>query len=200
MTHLMKYGSLIVGAAAVLVACNPDPKKPGYEYMPDMYYGPAFEAYSVNADASSTSALKPAEGSIPRGFEPYDLPNTPEAYAASKGRNLGIASMTLTEQDAAKAAELYRIFCSHCHGEKGDGNGILVEREKILGVPSYAADRLPDITDGSIYHVITHGKGVMGAHASQISPAERKLIVAHVLKLRTALAPAAPAPAEQPQS
>ena len=190
--------SLALGALVLVAACNNDPKKPGYDYMPDMYYSPAYEAYSVNADASASSALAPAEGSIPRGFQPYDLPNTNEGYTASKGRNLGIADMVLTEADAAKAEKLYGIFCTHCHGAKGDGNGILVEREKILGVPSYAADRLPDITDASIYHVITYGKGVMGAHASQIKPAERKLIVAHVLKLRAALAPAAPA--EQPQS
>jgi mono/diheme cytochrome c family protein len=90
--------------------------------------------------------------------------------------------------------ELYAIFCTHCHGEKGDGNGVLVQNEKFLGVPSYAADRLPNITEGSIYHVITHGKNLMGSHASQISPEERWKIVNYVLKLRADLAPKAAAP------
>ena len=49
--------SLALGALVLVAACNNDPKKPGYDYMPDMYYSPAYEAYSVNADASASSAL-----------------------------------------------------------------------------------------------------------------------------------------------
>jgi hypothetical protein len=57
-------------------------------------------------------------------------------------------------------------------------------QEKILGVPSYAASRLPDITTGSMYHVIMHGKGIMGSHASQLTYDERWEIIRYVVKLR----------------
>ena len=32
---------------------------------------------------------------------------------------------------------MYDIYCGICHGNKGDGQGKLVQREKILGIPSY---------------------------------------------------------------
>ena len=55
-----------------------------------------------------------------------------------------------------EAKELYTVHCGICHGAKGAGQGILVKREKILGVPSYA-DPGRAITPGSTYHVIYYG-------------------------------------------
>ena len=80
--------------------------------------------------------------------------------------------------------KMYEIYCSVCHGSKGDGNGILMEREKFLGIPSYA-DR--DITEGSIYHVLMHGINLMGSHAGQVNDKERWQISQYVLKLRNDL-------------
>jgi len=97
--------------------------------------------------------------------------------------------------EAESGKELYTQFCSHCHGEKGDGNGILMQREKILGIPGYGADKLPDITPGSIYHVIMYGKNNMGSHSSQLNYEERWKIIKYVWKLREDQAPGAAAPA-----
>lgn len=190
----MKIRSILVFGAAsalLLAGCNSDKTEPGYVFMPNMYYSIAGETYSATDQfADSTTAQLPVEGTIPRGFVPYEVPNTNEGYAFAMA-NVTMPASVSAADNAEKAAELYRIFCSHCHGEKGDGNGILVKNEKILGVPSYGADRLPDITAGSIFHVITYGKGVMGSHASQLSPQERWEVVKHVLKLRAELAPKA---------
>ena len=78
----------------------------------------------------------------------------------------------------------YGVYCSVCHGDKGNGQGILMTREKYLGVPSYA-DR--EITEGSIYHVIFYGKNAMGSHASQINEKERWLITQYVMELKSKL-------------
>src|SRR3954463_8523567 len=76
-----------------LVSCtNDDPKKAGYEYMPDMYRSPSYETYSSNPlFADSMTARQPAEGTIARGNSiynnydrlPYPYPNTPEGYEAA---------------------------------------------------------------------------------------------------------------------
>ena len=50
------------------------------------------------------------------------------------------------------------IYCAVCHGTKGDGNGILSQRDKFNGIPNYK-DR--DVTEGSIYHVIMYGRNLM---------------------------------------
>ena len=85
------------------------------------------------------------------------------------------------EENLTKGKELYAVYCAVCHGSKGDGQGILMTREKFLGIPSYA-DR--DITDGSIYHVLMYGKNLMGSHASQVDSKERWQISQYVLSLR----------------
>ena len=43
---------------------------------------------------------------------------------------------------------------------------------------------MKDLTDGKIFHTITYGVNLMGAHASQISPAERWKIVLYVHELQ----------------
>ena len=60
----------------------------------------------------------------------------------------------------------------------------MVEREKFLGVPSYK-DR--EITEGSIYHVITYGLNSMGSHANQLTQEERWQVTDYVLKLKSEL-------------
>lgn len=164
--------------------------------MDDMYRSPSLETYAAAENtAQGTEAQLPVEGTVARGYVPYDLPNSNEGYEASK--NNAAVPAYFAELNAEDGKELYSIFCSHCHGDKGDGNGILMEREKILGIPSYGADRLPDITPGSIYHVIMYGKNNMGSHASQLTYDERWKIIQYVMKLRqdqsATAAPAEPA-------
>jgi hypothetical protein len=62
--------------------------------------------------------------------------------------------------------------------------GVLVMREKFLGVPSYK-DRV--ITEGSIFHIVTYGINSMGSHANQVDAHERWLIADYVLKLKSKL-------------
>ncbi len=172
------------GLLVVTTSCSE--QSPGWEYMPDMYRSPAVEAYQPNSwFADSMGARKPVEGTISRGFMSYDsYANTNEGYEAAKAGMLMPAGIKRDSVTLAEGAKLYGIFCSHCHGEKGDGNGILMQREKFLGIPSYA-DR--EITPGSVFHVITYGKNLMGSHASQVTPEERWEITQHVMKLRQEL-------------
>ena len=86
--------------------------------------------------------------------------------------------------DSAKGKKLYNIYCAICHGKKGDGQSILSDRDKFNGVPNYK-DRA--ITDGSIYHVIMKGKGLMGSHASQLRDEERWQVVHYVQQLKSDL-------------
>ncbi|MDZ7615252.1 MAG: cytochrome c [Flavobacteriaceae bacterium] len=79
---------------------------------------------------------------------------------------------------------LYGIYCNVCHGDIGDGQGVLMKNEKFLGVPSYK-DR--EITQGSIYHVLMYGRNLMGSHSSQLTELERWQVAQYVEKLRADL-------------
>ena len=160
-----------------------DKAKPNYQFFPNMYEAVSYETYSEhNVFKGGVEAQVPAKGSIKRGFVPYEIPNTPEGYALAKASLKSPLDSLSINQDKAK--ELYTIYCGICHGDKGDGKGNLVVKEKFLGVPSYA-DR--EMTEGSIYHVITYGLNSMGSHANQLSQEERWVVADYVLKLKAGL-------------
>jgi mono/diheme cytochrome c family protein len=180
----MNYKGLILVVIVLMVmqACF-DPSKPNYQYFPNMYEPVGYETYAdSDAFANGIEAQLPVAGSVARGWEPYDYPDTNEGYEAAKADLK--SPVEATAENSAVGKELYGIYCAVCHGNKGDGQGILMTREKFLGVPSYA-DR--DITPGSIYHVLMYGKNAMGSHAGQVNAEERWQIAQHVMELRSKL-------------
>ena len=107
---------------------------------------------------------------------------TNEGYELAKAELK--SPLEVTEESLANGKKMYDIYCAVCHGKKGDGNGILSQRDKFNGIPNYK-DR--DINEGSIYHVIMFGKNLMGSHASQLTPQERWEVVQYVEKLKSDL-------------
>lgn len=173
--------ALLVVLSAIVTSCF-DKSKPNYQYFPDMYESVGYETYAEsNAFKNGKEAQLPVKGSIPRGFEPYDYENTTAGYDLAKVNLKSPLDPLDKEANNAKGKALFTVYCAICHGDKGDGKGKLVEREKILGVPSYK-DR--DITEGSIFHVETYGLNTMGSHANQLSAHERWLVAGYVMKLR----------------
>ncbi|WP_010177374.1 c-type cytochrome [Aquimarina agarilytica] len=173
-------------AVALVTSCN-SKKKPNYQYFPNMYESVGYEAYSsheVFADNNTSEALLPVEGTVKRGWLPYDYTNSPAGYASAKA---GLKNpLPYTKENAAKGKALYDIYCAICHGGKGNGKGTLVKREKILGVPSYD-DPGRNITAGSIYHVMYYGINSMGSYAAQTSIEERWQIAQYVESLKASL-------------
>lgn len=164
-----------------VTSCNSN-RKPKLRYMAatDMYNAVGYETYATNPFfKNGIEAQKPVEGTIFRGEVPYEIPNTNEGYELAKATLK--SPLEVNEKNLAKGKAMFTIYCAVCHGAKGDGQGILVKREKFLGVPNYK-DR--QITEGSIYHVIMYGRNLMGSHASQLTYKERWQIVQYVQKLR----------------
>ena len=186
MKSLLKI-AFVLGIVVSFSSCK-DNLKPNYQYMPNMYESVAYETYSESDAFNSPTGLKgkegqlPAEGSIKRGFVPYEIPNTTEGYDFSK--TITTSPLDGKALDMKKAEELYGIYCAICHGETGNGMGKLVKQEKLLGVPSYK-DR--QVTVGSIFHVQTYGLNSMGSYANQLSQQERWMIAAYVLELKSKL-------------
>ncbi|MEM8520590.1 cytochrome c [Flavobacterium sp. PL12] len=174
--------TLLFGITILVSSCH-NTSAPNYQYFPNMYESVGYETYSEsNAFKDGKEAQLPAEGSINRGFEPFDYENSTAGYELAKA-NLK-SPLAVEDRNSEKGKELYDIYCMTCHGSAGNGKGKLVEREKFLGVPSYA-DRV--ITEGSIYHVVTYGLNSMGSHSNQLNPQERWLVADYVLKLKSEL-------------
>jgi mono/diheme cytochrome c family protein len=159
------------------------------EYMPDMYRSPAVEPYvdygelrgnySDSKYTDKMTARHPVEGTIPRGFQPYGYENTPEGDSLA---SLNLKNpITYTEDVLADGKELYGMFCVHCHGKTGQGDGTLVQRDKFPPIPVTAHfSPTLDLSEGKMFHTITYGKGLMGSHASQLNKEERWKLVHYI--------------------
>ena len=181
MNSFAKIGA--IGVLLVLFASCADKSRPNYQYMPNMYEPVGYETYEeVDFLPDGQEALLPAEGSISRGWMPYEFENTPEGKELARLNMSPLDSMQ-QEKNLAVGQELYGYYCAICHGNKGDGKGWLVQREKILGVPSYA-DAARNITVGTTYHTLQYGLNSMGSYASQMNNHEMWQVSEYVMTLK----------------
>ena len=200
----LKYITVILIGAITLSSCSKHPDSPGYEYMPDMYRSQAIEAYvdygmvgdeekdSTNKRLKNTqSARTPAEGTIPYYSDKNKaLLMMPFKYGKADldtaSANLKIPESFLGEhidKNVKEGKRLFEIMCMHCHGKTGEGDGGVV----VVGdynPPSPYSGAYKERSLGGIFHVITYGKGAMGAHASQLNKVERWKVAMYVRTLQ----------------
>ncbi len=182
MKNLYTATALII--VLTLTSCFNE-RKPNYQFMPDMYHEVGYDAYDYGPIfENGQSSRLPVQGTVPRGYVPYEFEDTFEdrQRATAELKN----PLPITEENLLKGKELYGFFCAVCHGDKGDGQGILAQREKFLGIPSYA-DPGRNITEGSIYHVQMYGLNSMGDFTAQTTHEERWQIAMHVQNLKAEL-------------
>lgn len=179
------YKSIILFLIGGLAVSCADSSRPNYQYMSEMYEPIGYEAYGeYDIFENGQEAKLPVDGTIPRGWMPYDYEDSGEGMANAKA-NLN-NPLPYTEDNLNEGKQLYTIYCAVCHGDNGDGKGILAEREKFLGIPSYD-DVGRAITEGSVYHVIYYGLNSMGSYATQTSEKERWQITHYVMNLKNEL-------------
>jgi mono/diheme cytochrome c family protein len=198
----MKFRHIVlssIGLASVLFmsACGDDHNDTGTQYAPQMYDPVGYEPYKQTkanpVNANGLNMRDPARGTVSRRnyhttFGTGDSATTDLMVYNIPKDSIEIAERTLTNPIPNTPAALeegkimYERYCVHCHGEGGKGDGLVGQQYK--GVPSYSAGNYKTMNDGHIFHVITHGKGRMWPHGSQMTPEERWKIVMYVHKLQ----------------
>lgn len=177
--------TLVLGLLLVLASCA-NKNRRNYQYMPNMYESVGYETYEGVDNGlfpMGTEAMAPPENTISRSWLPYEFDNTPEEKELARLQPSPLDSLQ-RETNLAAGKALYDVYCAICHGNKGAGQGTLVKREKILGVPSYD-DVGRNITVGSTYHTMYYGLNSMGSYASQMASEEELWQVAeYVMKLK----------------
>lgn len=147
----------------------------------DMHDQPKFKPYRANpffADGRSARPL--VEGTVARG----NLQADDHLY---QGRENGEVAKTfpfpITEQVLRRGQERFNIYCSPCHGQLGDGQGMIVQRG-LKQPPSFHIDRLREAPVGYFFTIETNGFGVMFDYADRIPPEDRWAIIAYIRALQ----------------
>jgi len=92
----------------------------------------------------------------------------------------------VTAELVKRGKERFEIFCMHCHGAAGDGQGMIAKRGFTLARPvaTYHSDRLREMPVGHFFDVMTNGYGAMFPFGARIEPADRWAIAAYVRALQ----------------
>jgi mono/diheme cytochrome c family protein len=90
---------------------------------------------------------------------------------------------TITAAMLTRGQQRFAINCVPCHGQSGDGLGMIVQRG-FPRPPALFSDDLIKAKAQHFYDVITNGHGVMYSYADRVSPADRWAIVAYIRALQ----------------
>ncbi len=134
----------------------------------DMTVQPKAGAYSADA-----GLVAPAQDTVEWGSVPQQPP-------------------PLTLALLQRGQQRFRIDCTPCHSELGDGNGMVVQRG-FPSPPSYHIDRLREAPTQHFYDVITNGYGAMYSFAGRVAPPDRWAIAAYIRALQLSQHPPAEA-------
>jgi len=142
--------------------------------------------------ADNMAMRKPPSGTVARGL----LRDDTRYYAGrtEDGEYVEQMPVPVTRALLERGQERYDIYCTVCHGEAGDGQGIIMTgTSTVTGqgygytpAPSYhdPAVRQRMAADGYVYDVIANGIRTMPGYAQQIPVADRWAIVAYVRALQ----------------
>lgn len=189
-------GLVVVLAVSVLGFRGSITTKPPLEVFPDMDRQAHLRPQSASAFFADGRADRPLPaGVVARG----ELRADDHLYLGKDSTGkfaVGIpASIKVDAQLLARGGERYAIYCAPCHGAIGDGNGI-TKQYGMGATPSYHDDRIRNMAEGELYHVITNGKNNMLSYADKLVPQDRWAVVAYVRALQRAkLGTAADVPA-----
>jgi len=134
----------------------------------------------------------PVAGTVVRGAPIDDSPvNTGRKEGADEW--IEVNPLEVNEKTLKRGQERYTIFCAVCHGQAGDGGGIVTQYSLITA--DLHQHRLVQARDGYLFDVISNGfnattnaVGVtysrMPAYKSKISAEDRWAIIGYVRALQ----------------
>ena len=177
---IMRQAMVFIASLLLFTGCDRGPNDPGWDYFPGMAYSPAYQTWSENPVLPDGMTMQsPVPGTIPRNMIPFQYEKTEEDLIRA-GREL-VSPLEPSDKIAEQGKRIFTLYCKNCHGEKGDGLGHLFTSGKYLVPPrSLVSDAVKQLPDGSIYHVITVGFGVMADHGSIVRPEERWKVIQYI--------------------
>jgi mono/diheme cytochrome c family protein len=182
----LKRELTIIALSALAAGCtadqwerfpSPDDAVAAVPWFSTMYRGPAVQVYKWNPPRPPVEGTVPVSGNEPRmDVLPQNLP------VINALRN----PVQRTATSIERGAERYEIYCTPCHGSLGDGQGPVPVGTNLAYVPSLLTPQARAYTDGYLYAITRHGRGLMPAYGDRILGADRWHVVNYVRVLQGA--------------
>jgi mono/diheme cytochrome c family protein len=147
----------------------------------DMHDAPRYEVYEASSSfADGRASRNTPVGTVARG----QLRDDDWLYTGKvDGLPAPAFPFAIGAAEMARGQDRYTIYCTPCHGQLGDGKGMVVQRG-LRQAATYHQERLQRAQPGYFFDVITNGFGAMQGYAEQIPPRDRWMIAAYVRALQ----------------
>ena len=159
----------------------------------DMHNQPRYKPLAYTSFFGDARSARPTiEDTVARGQLRLDLPRF---TGKENGKDIDYFPIQMTQADVARGRERFNIYCSPCHGQLGDGNGMIVSRG-LRQPPSYHDARLRTAPVGHFFDVMTNGYGAMYSYASRVPVDDRWRIASYIRALQYSTASEQPSKPE----
>lgn len=181
--RLMPTILLGLGAATLLAGCHTD-----------MWVQPKTKAQHASTFFEDGMASRPkVKGTVARGQQMDD----PVYFSGRSADGKLVAAIPAdramqelkleTYKDLLmRGKERFTVFCSPCHGQLGNGKGMIATRGLELRRPvgNYHTNRLREMPVGHFFDVMTNGYGVMYSFSTRVPVEDRWAIAAYIRVLQ----------------
>ena len=99
------------------------------------------------------------------------------------GTDADVFPFAVDAQVLTRGRERFNIYCSPCHGQAGNGDGMVVKRG-FRRPESYHTDRLRSAPAGHFIDVMLNGFGAMPDFADRVDARDRWAITAYIRALQ----------------
>ncbi len=176
---------LLLAGIVLIAGCQGSlSSDPPVHLNPNMDFQEKFEAQEVNTFFADSRAMRaPVGGTVARGFLKED--DALYRGLTSSGELVTNNPLEVTAELMQRGQERYEIFCSVCHGNAGDGQGIIMKGNYgYVQAPTFHSAGLRALPDGHFFNAMTNGIRTMPSYASQVPVKDRWAIVAYIRALQ----------------
>jgi mono/diheme cytochrome c family protein len=160
-------------------------RKPPIEVFPDMDRQPKLRPQADTAFVGwedGMSSRVSVQGTIARGSR-YEINEVTTGLQPGTTNFVQTIPVRVSEKLMSRGQQQFNIYCSPCHGQQGDGQGV-TGKLGMAAIANLHDERIVRQGDGEIFNTITHGKNLMGAYGPNIAIEDRWAIVAYVRALQ----------------
>lgn len=190
---LLIFAVVVVGVVLIAGRRGDLSRNRPIQIFPDMKRQAKLRPQTANTFfASGFSSQLPPSGTVAQsgpkligGREVYPFEQLPVNTGRVSGTTnfVELSPVPVTTVLLQRGQRQYQISCAPCHGQTGDGNGI-VKKFGMATVRSLHEEIVVRQADGEIFNTIGYGKATMQGYAAQIPVEDRWAVVAYVRALQ----------------